>query len=153
MLKVWGAGLIIIAAFCVVIIQQREHTIQHKQLCRWVKLLELLESEIRWHRVSLIEFFEKQSLTTDISEYLKSKNTLQQSWTIIVENIGDNELSEILKDLHFSGDRESLLNSISYAAERLRTLDDHRCFEAGKTKKIQSAAYLSGAGLLIILLL
>lgn len=153
MLKLWGAAAIFSSALCVIFLRQRERRTLHRQLRQWIVLLEAMESEVRWHQVPLGAFLEKQPLTSEISQYLKSKNTLQQSWSMLLEKTGDGELSERLSGLNFSADRESLLNGIAGAVQSLYALDDHRRSEAESKGKTQSAAVLCAAGLLIILLL
>ena len=153
MLKLWGAGLILAAGLYGILLRKRENEARKKQLWQWIELLEAMGSEIRWHHVSLSAFLQRQPITNKVSQYMKSKYTLQQSWVKIINDVGDKEIEEILNYIRFSGDQEYLLASIALAIEQLRDLESNRRQRAAVQEKIQNAAVLSALGLLIILLL
>lgn len=153
MLKLWGAGLILAAGLYGILLRKGENETRKKQLWQWIELLETMGSEIRWHHVSLSEFLQRQPITNKVSQYMKSKYTLQQSWVKIINDVGDKEIETILKNIRFSGDQEYLLASIVLAIEQLRDLESNRRQKAATQEKIQNAAVFSVAGLLIILLL
>lgn len=153
MLKLWGAGLIFAAGLYGILLRKRENEARKKQLWQWIELLEAMGSEIRWHHVSLSAFLQRQPITNKVSQYMKSKYTLQQSWVKIINDVGDKGIEEILKNIRFSGDQEYLLASIALAIEQLRDLERNRRQKTAIQEKIQNAAVFSVAGLLIILLL
>lgn len=120
--------------------------------------LETMAAQIRWQRRPLPRILE--TLCTypcagiyffKVQKELKCGLPLQNSWRNAFSDVP--LAGDLLCTLELSGDEEKLTGALSYAAGQLRERWEQCCSQRRQVAKLWLAGVLSGAGVLIILLI
>ena len=84
---------------------------------------------------------------------MASDSTLQTAWNHVFSRIKPEDLSSILCAVSLSGDSTFLMERFAYAAAQIRELQAKSERARAQKQKLKLTAALSGAGVVIILLI
>ena len=156
--KLLGASLIAAAALWVFTAQLRTRNRQTQLLQELAAALDTMAAAIRWQRMALPDilaslkryplagpYFQK------IEKQLRQGIPLQEAWHRMFSTLAVG--GELLTALELTGDEEKLTAALLYTARQLKDCCQRRRQEQRQGTKLWLAGALSGAGLLIILLM
>ena len=156
--KLLGAALIAAAALWVFTAQLRTRNRQTQLLQELAAALDTMAAAIRWQRMAMPDilaslkryplagpYFQK------IEKQLRQGIPLQEAWHRMFSTLAVG--GELLTALELTGDEEKLTASLLYTAQQLKDCCQRRRQEQRQGTKLWLAGALSGAGLLIILLM
>ena len=156
--KLLGAALIAAAALWVFTAQQRTRNRQTQLLQELAAALDTMAAAIRWQRMAMPDilaslkryplagpYFQK------IEKQLRQGIPLQEAWHRMFSTLAVG--GELLTALELTGDEEKLTAALLYTARQLKDCCQRRRQEQRQGTKLWLAGALSGAGLLIILLM
>ena len=155
--KLLGASLIAAAALWVFTAQLRTRNRQTQLLQELAAALDTMAAAIRWQRMAMPDilaslkryplagpYFQK------IEKQLRQGIPLQEAWHRMFSTLAVG--GELLTALELTGDEEKLTAALLYTARQLKDCCQRRRQEQRQGTKLWLAGALSGAGLLIILL-
>ena len=156
--KLLGAALIAAAALWVFTAQLRTRNRQTQLLQELAAALDTRAAAIRWQRMAMPDilaslkryplagpYFQK------IEKQLRQGIPLQEAWHRMFSTLAVG--GELLTALELTGDEEKLTAALLYTARQLKDCCQRRRQEQRQGTKLWLAGALSGAGLLIILLM
>ena len=156
--KLLGASLIAAAALWVFTAQLRTRNRQTQLLQELAAALDTMAAAIRWQRMAMPDilaslkryplagpYFQK------IEKQLRQGIPLQEAWHRMFSTLAIG--GELLTALELTGDEEKLTAALLYTARQLKDCCQRRRQEQRQGTKLWLAGALSGAGLLIILLM
>ena len=156
--KLLGASLIAAAALWVFTAQLRTRNRQTQLLQELAAALDTMAAAIRWQRMAMPDilaslkryplagpYFQK------IEKQLRQGIPLQEAWHRMFSTLPVG--GELLTALELTGDEEKLTAALLYTARQLKDCCQRRRQEQRQGTKLWLAGALSGAGLLIILLM
>ena len=156
--KLLGAALIAAAALWVFTAQLRTRSRQTQLLQELAAALDTMAAAIRWQRMAMPDilaslkryplagpYFQK------IEKQLRQGIPLQEAWHRMFSTLAVG--GELLTALELTGDEEKLTAALLYTARQLKDCCQRRRQEQRQGTKLWLAGALSGAGLLIILLM
>ena len=156
--KLLGAALIAAAALWVFTAQLRTRNRQTQLLQELAAALDTMAAAIRWQRMAMPDilaslkryplagpYFQK------IEKQLRQGIPLQEAWHRMISTLAVG--GELLTALELTGDEEKLTAALLYTARQLKDCCQRRRQEQRQGTKLWLAGALSGAGLLIILLM
>ena len=156
--KLLGASLIAAAALWVFTAQLRTRKQQTQLLQELAAALDIMAAAIRWQRMAMPDilaslkryplagpYFQK------IEKQLRQGIPLQEAWHRMFSTLAVG--GELLTALELTGDEEKLTAALLYTARQLKDCCQRRRQEQRQGTKLWLAGALSGAGLLIILLM
>ena len=156
--KLLGASLIAAAALWVFTAQLRTRNRQTQLLQELAAALDTMAAAIRWQRMAMPDilaslkryplagpYFQK------IEKQLRQGIPLQEAWHRMFSTLAVG--GELLTALELTGDEEKLTAALLYTARQLKDCCQRRRQEQHQGTKLWLAGALSGAGLLIILLM
>ena len=156
--KLLGAALIAAAALWVFTAQLRTRNRQTQLLQELAAALDTMAAAIRWQRMAMPDilaslkryplagpYFQK------IEKQLRQGIPLQEAWHRMFSTLAVG--GELLTALELTGDEEKLTSALLYTARQLKDCCQRRRQEQRQGTKLWLAGALSGAGLLIILLM
>ena len=156
--KLLGAALIAAAALWVFTAQLRTRNRQTQLLQELAAALDIMAAAIRWQRMAMPDilaslrryplagpYFQK------IEKQLRQGIPLQEAWHHMFSTLAVG--GELLTALELTGDEEKLTAALLYTARQLKDCCQRRRQEQRQGPKLWLAGALSGAGLLIILLM
>ena len=156
--KLLGAALIAAAALWVFTAQLRTRNRQTQLLQELAAALDTMAAAIRWQRMAMPDilaslkryplagpYFQK------IEKQLRQGIPLQEAWHRMFSTLAVG--GELLTALELTGDEEKLTAALLYTAQQLKECCQRRRQEQRQGTKLWLAGALSGAGLLIILLM
>ena len=156
--KLLGASLIAAAALWVFTAQLRTRNRQTQLLQELAAALDIMAAAIRWQRMAMPDilaslkryplagpYFQK------IEKQLRQGIPLQEAWHRMFSTLAVG--GELLTALELTGDEEKLTAALLYTARQLKDCCQRRRQEQRQGTKLWLAGALSGAGLLIILLM
>ncbi len=156
--KLLGAALIAAAALWVFTAQLRTRNRQTQLLQELAAALDTMAAAIRWQRMAMPDilaslkryplagpYFQK------IEKQLRQGIPLQEAWHRMFSTLAVG--GELLTALELTGDEEKLTAALLYTARQLKDCCQRRRQEQRQGTKLWLAGALSGAGLLIILLM
>lgn len=159
MTKLLGCTLILSAAALFLCRRLRERHTASAAVEELACTMDRIATAIRWQETPLPEalaacqtlpytglFFRK------ITEYLKREVPLQEAWTEAFSTI-DPMARDVLCSLSLQGDREHLLRQFHHAAQQLQKRHTQLQDARRSANKLTCGAVLSGAAMLMILLL
>lgn len=124
-----------------------------------VAALESLESAIRWKNLPVPEGLRALSQREIAGKYfaavadmLKSDFTLQDAWNSVFSRL-HGEASLIMCHMEWSGDARRIEGALHYTAQELTRLYEAQRQSLRQKERLYAAMALSGAGLLIIVLI
>ena len=156
--KLLGAALIAAAALWVFTAQLRTRNRQTQLLQELAAALDTMAAAIRWQRMAMPDIL--ASLKRDplagpyfqkIEKQLRQGIPLQEAWHRMFSTLAVG--GELLTALELTGDEEKLTAALLYTARQLKDCCQRRRQEQRQGTKLWLAGALSGAGLLIILLM
>ncbi len=159
MTKLLGCGLILSAATLLL----RQKFCERSALLHTVRelrnALEQIATAIRWQQMPLTQAIRRQSggkytgyLFVAMIEHMDSEIPLQTLWTECFQSL-DEPISGILCAVQLQGDREHLMCQLGRAAHDLEHYEKNLRVTEQDRRKLLCAATLSGASVLMILLL
>lgn len=156
--KLLGAALIAAAALWVFTAQLHTRNRQTQLLQELAAALDTMAAAIRWQRMAMPDilaslrryplagpYFQK------IEKQLRQGIPLQEAWHRMFSTLAVG--GELLTALELTGDEEKLTAALLYTARQLKDCCQRRRQEQRQGTKLWLAGALSGAGLLIILLM
>lgn len=156
--KLLGAAFIAAAALWVFTAQLRTKKQQTQMLQELAAALDTMAAAIRWQRMAMPDilaslrryplagpYFQK------IEKQLRQGIPLQEAWHRMFSTLAVG--GELLTALELTGDEEKLTAALLYTARQLKDCCQRRRQEQRQGTKLWLAGALSGAGLLIILLM
>lgn len=156
--KLLGTSLIAAAALWVFTAQLRTRNRQTQLLQELAAALDTMAAAIRWQRMAMPDilaslkryplagpYFQK------IEKQLRQGIPLQEAWHRMFSTLAVG--GELLTALELTGDEEKLTAALLYTARQLKDCCQRRRQEQRQGTKLWLAGALSGAGLLIILLM
>ena len=156
--KLLGAALIAAAALWAFTAQLRTRNRQTQLLQELAAALDTMAAAIRWQRMAMPDilaslkryplagpYFQK------IEKQLRQGIPLQEAWHRMFSTLAVG--GELLTALELTGDEEKLTAALLYTARQLKDCCQRRRQEQRQGTKLWLAGALSGAGLLIILLM
>ncbi len=156
--KLLGAALIAAAALWVFTAQLRTRNRQTQLLQELAAALDTMAAAIRWQRMAMPDilaslkryplagpYFQK------VEKQLRQGIPLQEAWHRMFSTLAVG--GELLTALELTGDEEKLTAALLYTARQLKDCCQRRRQEQRQGTKLWLAGALSGAGLLIILLM
>lgn len=156
--KMLGAAFIAAAALWVFTAQLRTRNRQTQLLQELAAALDTMAAAIRWQRMAMPDilaslrryplagpYFQK------IEKQLRQGIPLQEAWHRMFSTLAVG--GELLTALELTGDEEKLTAALLYTARQLKDCCQRRRQEQRQGTKLWLAGALSGAGLLIILLM
>lgn len=156
--KLLGAAFIAAAALWVFTAQLRTKKQQTQMLQELAAALDTMAAAIRWQRMAMPDilaslrryplagpYFQK------IEKQLRQGIPLQEAWHRMFSTLAVG--GELLTALELTGDEEKLTAALLYTARQLKGCCQRRRQEQRQGTKLWLAGALSGAGLLIILLM
>ena len=156
--KLLGAALIVAAALWAFTAQLRTRKRQTQLLQELAAALDTMAAAIRWQRMAMPDilaslkryplagpYFQK------IEKQLRQGIPLQEAWHRMFSTLAVG--GELLTALELTGDEEKLTAALLYTARQLKDCCQRRRQEQRQGTKLWLAGALSGAGLLIILLM
>ena len=156
--KLLGAALIAAAALWVFTAQLRTRNRQTQLLQELAAALDTMAAAIRWQRMAMPDilaslkryplagpYFQK------IEKQLRQGIPLQEAWHRMFSTLAVG--GELLTALELTGYEEKLTAALLYTARQLKDCCQRRRQEQRQGTKLWLAGALSGAGLLIILLM
>lgn len=156
--KLLGAALIAAVALWVFTAQLRTRNRQTQLLQELAAALDTMAAAIRWQRMAMPDilaslkryplagpYFQK------IEKQLRQGIPLQEAWHRMFSTLAVG--GELLTALELTGDEEKLTAALLYTARQLKDCCQRRRQEQRQGTKLWLAGALSGAGLLIILLM
>ena len=156
--KLLGAALIAAAALWVFTAQLRTRNRQTQLLQELAAALDTMAAAIRWQRMAMPDilaslkryplagpYFQK------IEKQLRQGIPLQEAWHRMFSTLAVG--GELLTALELTGDEEKLTAALLYTARQLKDCCQRSRQEQRQGTKLWLAGALSGAGLLIILLM
>ena len=156
--KLLGASLIAAAALWVFTAQLRTRNRQTQLLQELAAALDTMAAATRWQRMAMPDilaslrryplagpYFQK------IEKQLRQGIPLQAAWHRMFSTLAVG--GELLTALELTGDEEKLTAALLYTARQLKACCQRRRQEQRQGTKLWLAGALSGAGLLIILLM
>ena len=156
--KLLGAALIAAAALWVFTAQLRTRNRQTQLLQELAAALDTMAAAIRWQRMAmpdLLGSMERYPLAgpyfLKIEKQLRQGIPLQEAWHRMFSTLAVG--GELLTALELTGDEEKLTAALLYTARQLKDCCQRRRQEQRQGTKLWLAGALSGAGLLIILLM
>ena len=156
--KLLGASLIAAAALWVFTAQLRTRNRQTQLLQELAAALDTMAAAIRWQRMAMPDILvsmERYPLAgpyfQKIEKQLRQGIPLQEAWHRMFSTLSVG--GELLTALELTGDEEKLTAALLYTARQLKDCCQRRRQEQRQGTKLWLAGALSGAGLLIILLM
>ena len=156
--KLLGAALIAAAALWVFTAQLRTRKRQTQLLQELAAALDTMAAAIRWQRMAMPDILvsmERYPLAgpyfQKIEKQLRQGIPLQEAWHRMFSTLAVG--GELLTALELTGDEEKLTAALLYTARQLKDCCQRRRQEQRQGTKLWLAGALSGAGLLIILLM
>ena len=156
--KLLGAALIAAAALWVFTAQLRTRNRQTQLLQELAAALDTMAAAIRWQRMAMPDILvsmERYPLAgpyfLKIEKQLRQGIPLQEAWHRMFSTLAVG--GELLTALELTGDEEKLTAALLYTARQLKDCCQRRRQEQRQGTKLWLAGALSGAGLLIILLM
>ena len=156
--KLLGAALIAAAALWVFTAQLRTRNRQTQLLQELAAALDTMAAAIRWQRMAMPDILasmERYPLAgpyfQKIEKQLRQGIPLQEAWHRMFSTLAVG--GELLTALELTGDEEKLTAALLYTARQLKDCCQRRRQEQRQGTKLWLAGALSGAGLLIILLM
>ena len=158
--KVIGALLILSAGGGLLVQLWRQGRAELLFLQDMASALEQMESAIRFRRLPMPELLREQterpycgSIFSDILQYMKRGEPLQNSWFLSARSIPWTQAVDALCALELSGDGQRIGENLRACADSLREV--LRCRQADKQQRRKMALALTAScsGLLVILLL
>ena len=156
--KLLGASLIAAAALWVFTAQLRTRNRQTQLLQELAAALDTMAAAIRWQRMAMPDILvsmERYPLAgpyfQKIEKQLRQGIPLQEAWHRMFSTLAVG--GELLTALELTGDEEKLTAALLYTARQLKDCCQRRRQEQRQGTKLWLAGALSGAGLLIILLM
>ena len=156
--KLLGASLIAAAALWVFTAQLRTRNRQTQLLQELAAALDTMAAAIRWQRMAMPDILvsmERYPLAgpyfLKIEKQLRQGIPLQEAWHRMFSTLAVG--GELLTALELTGDEEKLTAALLYTARQLKDCCQRRRQEQRQGTKLWLAGALSGAGLLIILLM
>ena len=156
--KLLGAALIAAEALWAFTAQLRTRKQQTQLLQELAAALDTMAAAIRWQRMAMPDilaslkryplagpYFQK------IEKQLRQGIPLQEAWHRMFSTLAVG--GELLTALELTGDEEKLTAALLYTARQLKDCCQRRRQEQRQGTKLWLAGALSGAGLLIILLM
>lgn len=160
MIRLSGSCLILLAAALYLIEEKKISQKQERTVQDLLAAVESIETAIRWEKQTLPDSIAAQSRRRyagayfrDISNMLQSNITLQNAWKNVFSVIEPAEISQILCAVSLSGDSTFLIDNLSFAVTRIREFQAQKRAEQATQRKLKVTAALSGAGIIIVLLL
>lgn len=155
--KLPGAVCLLTAAVWVVVTalrQQRQHTALLRELAA---ALETMAAAIRWQGkplpdilAALAAYPAAGTYFRRISRLLAEGAPLGQAWRQVLSTVPEADEAAALE---LSGDERQLMDTLLYAAQQLKKRCEQRQEQQRQSAKLWCAGALSGAGLLMILLI
>lgn len=159
-MRTTGAVLILLSAATYLLSAFRQRQKQEKLVQDILDAIEQIATLIRWENRPLPDSIERQTQRGSagryfekVMQYLKSGMPLQTTWNQVFSAIKPEEVSTILCGVLLSGDSAFLQARLSNAAEQIRAFQRKTREIQRERQKLQTALTLSGAGLVVILLL
>ena len=156
--KLLGAALIAAAALWAFTAQLRTRKRQTQLLQELAAALDTMAAAIRWQRMAMPDILvsmERYPLAgpyfQKIEKQLRQGIPLQEAWHCMFSTLA--VCGELLTALELTGDEEKLTAALLYTARQLKDCCQRRRQEQRQGTKLWLAGALSGAGLLIILLM
>lgn len=160
MSRALGALLILTAAASVLLTLLKRRKQSMALLSALIQDMERIAAAIRWKKQPLPQILEALSAEPysgayyrKITEMLKSDIPLHTAWNIAFSQLQSKNAAAVLCGITLHGDEEALLGSLLHAAESLREIEHSRRAAQREETKLYTASVLSGAGMLIILLI
>ena len=156
--KLLGAAFIAAAALWVFTAQLRTRKQQTQLLQELAAALDTMAAAIRWQRMAMPDILtsmERYPLAgpyfQKIEKQLRQGIPLQEAWHHMFSTLAVG--GKLLTALELTGDEEKLTAALLYTARQLKDCCQRRRQEQRQGTKLWLAGALSGAGLLIILLM
>ena len=156
--KLLGAALIAAAALWVFTAQLRTRKRQTQLLQELDAALDTMAAAIRWQRMAMPDILASLKRYPLAGPYfqktekqLRQGIPLQEAWHHMFSTLAVG--GELLTALELTGDEEKLTAALLYTARQLKDCCQRRRQEQRQGTKLWLAGALSGAGLLIILLM
>ena len=156
--KLLGASLIAAAALWVFTAQLRTRNRQTQLLQELAAALDTMAAAIRWQRMAMPDILASLKryplagpYCQKIERQLRQGIPLQEAWHCMFSTLAVG--GELLTALELTGDEEKLTAALLYTARQLKDCCQRRRQEQRQGTKLWLAGALSGAGLLIILLM
>ena len=156
--ELWGAAFIAASALWVFTAQLRTRKRQTQLLQELAAALDAMAAAIRWKRMAMPDILaslERYPLAwpyfQKIEKQLQQGIPLEKAWYHLFSTLPVG--SELLTALELTGDEEKLTAALLYTARQLKDCCQRRRQEQRQGTKLWLAGALSGAGLLIILLM
>ena len=157
-MKLAGAVMVLLGGVAAFVNYSRTQRRQLRLVRDISAALTQLAGEIRWRNLSIpqaIDHLCDRKISGpyfgEIADLMKSNMTLQESWQSVFSHL-PTEMAEILFALEWGGDAERQEKSILYAAGQMTELSRTSGESLRQREKLCAAAALSGAGLLIVIL-
>lgn len=159
-LHLLGGAVILTAAVYALGTEHRRRRARQTLLWSLTEALSYMEMAIRWQNQPLSAIFQTLQEREECGAYFKtirdgmeSDIPLQALWHSAFCNFTDRETADILCRVELSGDGERLCAALTLAQEELVRLHRRYGENDRQQSRVTGAAMLSGACLLIILLL
>lgn len=158
--KIPGAILILSGAFLLYIGQHRSLQKEIRLLEELHAALENMETEIRWKKTPLPQAMEQQTTRPLCGLYflkvlkrLKGGTPLQSAWQSESEDFMPSYIQEILRRIEWNGDERQLTGNLHAAQDALLRIRCEKKADRLQREKVSLALALSGAGLMILILI
>ena len=159
-MRTLGAVVVLLAAV-IYLGKERSRTQKENAMAADIlAALESLETSIRWEKCPLPTGIQKQEnrkyagiYFREIHRNLESNTTLQAAWENVFSRMKPPQLAEILCGISLSGDSTYLEDSFSCAAREIRDFQSREREKQTAGRKVKTAAALSAAAVIIIVLL
>ena len=159
-MRATGAVLILVSAATYLLSAFRMQQKQEKLVQDILDAIEQIATLIRWENRTLPDSIEHQTQRgsagqyfENVTQFLKGGTPLQVAWNNVFSTIEPGEISTILCGVLLSGDSAFLQARFSNAAEQIRAFQRMTQEKQRERQKLRMALTLSGAGLVVILLL
>ena len=158
-MKIPGVVMVFVGGFSLFLQYSRTLRQEMSLIRDLISALELLESGIRWKKLPLPQGIRELSARkvsgkyfAQVSENMVGESTLQSAWNDIFSKFQP-EIADILCAVEWSGDSQQIQGSLQYTAQQLMELYRSKESSLHQREKLCAAAALSGAGLLVIILI
>jgi hypothetical protein len=154
LLLIFGGGL-----FCWLTDTRRKRA-EIRCVDGWIAALERIESEIRWKNEALPDILRGFDGGDSVARSMKAMLAqtgedcpLQAAWARVTAPLQPQRLGEILAATSLGGDTESLTGNLLYSRNQLKEYAKALREKEKEYDRLHLAVTLSGAGMLVILLL
>ena len=160
MIHILGSCAILLSAAFYLWEERKQYRMEAQTLQDLIEAMENMETSIRWEKRTLPDTISAQerrryagNYFREIRENVTGDSTLQTAWNRVFSRIKPKELSSILCAVSLSGDSTFLMGRFAYAAAQIRELQAKKESARAQKQKLKLTAALSGAGVVIILLI